>query len=103
MTEEEYWATDPSFSDESLHALADAGDYLLGLLSSGTRLNLQHKSKCCVEDFIANAIATLTGMSVDEFQAEAKKWLATAKHPRWDRPYTELTYQPDAGSAAISP
>ncbi|MGA8480094.1 MAG: hypothetical protein WB696_19190 [Chthoniobacterales bacterium] len=38
MTEEEYWATDPSFSDESLHALADAGDYLLGLLSLGTRL-----------------------------------------------------------------
>ena len=23
-----------------------------------------------------------------------KKWLATAKHPRWNRPYTELVYQP---------
>ena len=33
-------------------------------------------------------------MSVDEFSAEVKKWLATTKHPRWDRPYTELTYQP---------
>ena len=33
-------------------------------------------------------------MSVEEFQAEAKKWLATAKHPRFDRLYTELTYQP---------
>jgi phosphoglycolate phosphatase-like HAD superfamily hydrolase len=38
--------------------------------------------------------ATLTGMSVDEFNADVKKWLATAKHPRWNRPYTELTYQP---------
>jgi hypothetical protein len=38
--------------------------------------------------------ATLTGMSVDEFQADVKKWLATAKHPRYKRPYTELTYQP---------
>jgi len=38
--------------------------------------------------------ATLTGMSVDEFQAEVKKWLATARHPRYQRPYTELTYQP---------
>jgi phosphoglycolate phosphatase-like HAD superfamily hydrolase len=38
--------------------------------------------------------ATLSGMSVDEFQAEVKKWLATAKHPRYQRPYTELTYQP---------
>ena len=27
-------------------------------------------------------------------QAEVKKWIATAKDPRWKRPYTELTYQP---------
>jgi len=33
-------------------------------------------------------------MSVDEFSAEVKKWLANAKHQRWDRLYTELTYQP---------
>jgi len=39
-------------------------------------------------------IATLTGMSVDSFAAESAKWLAAAKHPRWDRLYTELTYQP---------
>jgi haloacid dehalogenase-like hydrolase len=38
--------------------------------------------------------ATLTGMTVDEFQAEAKKWLATARHPRWQRSYSELVYQP---------
>ncbi len=38
--------------------------------------------------------ATLTGMSVDEFRAEAQKWLATAKDPRWKRPYTDLTYLP---------
>jgi phosphoserine phosphatase len=38
--------------------------------------------------------ATLTGMSVEEFNAEAKKWLETAKDPRWKRPYTELTYLP---------
>jgi hypothetical protein len=38
--------------------------------------------------------ATLTGMTVDQFSAEAKAWIATAKHPRWDRLYTELTYQP---------
>jgi phosphoglycolate phosphatase-like HAD superfamily hydrolase len=38
--------------------------------------------------------ATLTGMSVDQFDAEVKDWLAKAKHPRWKRPYTELTYVP---------
>jgi phosphoglycolate phosphatase-like HAD superfamily hydrolase len=38
--------------------------------------------------------ATLSGMSVEEFQAEVKTWLASARHPRYQRPYTELTYQP---------
>ena len=38
--------------------------------------------------------ATLTGMTVDEFTSEVRKWLATAKHPRFNRLYTELTYQP---------
>jgi phosphoglycolate phosphatase-like HAD superfamily hydrolase len=40
------------------------------------------------------AIATLTGITTEQFQAEVKKWLATARNPRWKRPYTELTYQP---------
>jgi hypothetical protein len=38
--------------------------------------------------------ATLTGMTVEEFKVEATKWLDTARHPRWNRPYTELVYQP---------
>lgn len=38
--------------------------------------------------------ATLTGMTVEQFNAEVKKWMATAEHPRWKRPYTELAYQP---------
>ena len=40
------------------------------------------------------AIATLTGMSTEQFQAEVKAWLAKARDPRWKRPFTELTYQP---------
>jgi len=39
-------------------------------------------------------VATLTGMSVDEFTAQVREWLAKARDPRWKRPYTELTYQP---------
>jgi phosphoglycolate phosphatase-like HAD superfamily hydrolase len=38
--------------------------------------------------------ATLSGMTVEEFATDVKKWLATAKHPRFKRPYTELVYQP---------
>jgi phosphoglycolate phosphatase-like HAD superfamily hydrolase len=37
--------------------------------------------------------ATHTGMTTDEFSAIAAEWLATARHPRFDRPYTELVYQ----------
>jgi phosphoserine phosphatase len=34
------------------------------------------------------------GMTTDEFEVIVKDWLATAKHPRFKRPYTELVYQP---------
>ncbi len=46
------------------------------------------------DDLFKILAATLTGMSVEEFRADAKKWLATAKDPRWNRPYTGLTYLP---------
>ena len=51
-------------------------------------------AKLSQNDLIKILAATMTGMSVEEFSAEAKKWLAEAKHPRWKRPYTDLTYQP---------
>ena len=34
------------------------------------------------------------GMTEDEFQAHARDWLATSRHPKLDRPFTELTYLP---------
>ena len=40
------------------------------------------------------AAATLSGITVDAFQALVAQWIETAKHPRWDRLYTDLTYQP---------
>jgi len=58
---------------------------------SGNREEIAKPSMKQLEEILA---ATLTGMAVDEFSAEAKAWIETAKHPRWDRPYTELTYQP---------
>ncbi len=39
-------------------------------------------------------MATHGGNTVDEFEQIVKDWLATAKHPRFDRPYTDLVYQP---------
>lgn len=51
-------------------------------------------AKLSMRDLEEILAATLTGMSVEEFDAEAKKWIETARHPRWKRPYTELVYQP---------
>jgi phosphoglycolate phosphatase-like HAD superfamily hydrolase len=46
------------------------------------------------EDLLRIVVATSTGMSVEQFTTDAKRWLATARDPRWKRPYTELTYRP---------
>jgi phosphoserine phosphatase len=35
-----------------------------------------------------------TGMTTAEFEQTVKDWLATAKHPRCNRLYTECVYQP---------
>jgi phosphoglycolate phosphatase-like HAD superfamily hydrolase len=37
---------------------------------------------------------THTGMTTEAFRANVEEWLATARHPRFDRPYTDLAYKP---------
>lgn len=39
-------------------------------------------------------MATHADMTVEEFRQTVLDWLATARHPRFDRPYTELVYVP---------
>lgn len=39
-------------------------------------------------------LATHAGMTTEEFATSVKDWLSTARHPRFNRPYTELVYQP---------
>jgi phosphoglycolate phosphatase-like HAD superfamily hydrolase len=41
-------------------------------------------------------IAALThaGMTTDEFKSSVEAWLASARHPKFDTPYDQLTYQP---------
>ena len=38
--------------------------------------------------------ATHASMSSEEFAALVRAWLAAARHPRFERPYTDLAYQP---------
>jgi phosphoglycolate phosphatase-like HAD superfamily hydrolase len=56
--------------------------------------NREAMARLSQDDLMKILAATLTGMSVDDFNAEAKKWIGDAKDPRWKHPYTELTYQP---------
>jgi len=38
--------------------------------------------------------ATHAGMTTDAFNKTVSDWLASARHPRFDRPYTEMVYRP---------
>jgi phosphoglycolate phosphatase-like HAD superfamily hydrolase len=51
-------------------------------------------SKLTLHALEAVVVATLTGMDVDTFRAETKAWIDTARDHRWNRLFTELTYQP---------
>jgi hypothetical protein len=39
-------------------------------------------------------MASHAGMTTEEFEKIVKDWLAAAKHPRFNRPFTDLVYQP---------
>lgn len=39
-------------------------------------------------------MATHSGITTEEFEIIVKDWLSSAKHPRFNRPYTDLVYQP---------
>ncbi|MGZ3479039.1 MAG: HAD family hydrolase [Myxococcaceae bacterium] len=95
------WVEHPMYSQvmyclERVPALVKAKPELAKVEPFKTVLsgNREAMAKLSLKDLEVILAATLTGMSVDEFRAEAKKWLETAKDPRWKRPYTELTYLP---------
>src|SRR5262249_61660500 len=39
-------------------------------------------------------LATHAEMTTDEFAGMVTDWLATTRHPHFNRPYTEMVYQP---------
>jgi phosphoglycolate phosphatase-like HAD superfamily hydrolase len=51
-------------------------------------------AKLTMDDLFKILGATLSGMDVDQFEAEVKQWLDHARDSRWKKPYTELTYLP---------
>jgi len=51
-------------------------------------------AKFSLADLAKILAVTHSGMTVEAFEGIVKDWFATARHPRFERPYTELTYQP---------
>ena len=98
------WVEHPIYTQvmyvlESVPALVKAKPELAKVAPTSTVLELLKGDRAAMEklteaDLFKLLAATSTGMSVEAFQAEAKKWIAEAKHPRWKRTHTELTYLP---------
>ncbi|WP_413923092.1 HAD family hydrolase [Candidatus Accumulibacter phosphatis] len=98
------WVEHPMYSQvmyilESVPALVKAKPELAKVAPFSTVLEILKGDRAAIAkltlpDLEKLAAATLTGMPVDTFNAEAKKWLAEARDPRWKKPYTELTYLP---------
>ncbi len=51
-------------------------------------------SKFTEEDLLKIVGASQSGLTIEAFHAVVRTWAATAKHPKFQRPYTELVYAP---------
>jgi phosphoglycolate phosphatase-like HAD superfamily hydrolase len=60
------------------------------LLRGDLKAALAQGEKALVEIIMS----THAGMTTEEFEQVVKDWLATAKHPRFKRPYNQCVYQP---------
>ena len=56
--------------------------------------NREALAKLSMGESFEIVLAAQSGMTVEGFRDDVQKWLAAARHPRWNRPYTELAYQP---------
>jgi phosphoserine phosphatase len=69
------WKTTPPFQavlEDGREALAAAGEH----------------------GIVELVMASHAGTTTDDFAGIVREWLATARHPRFDRPYTEMVFQP---------
>ncbi|MCP9799892.1 HAD family phosphatase [Synechococcus sp. RedBA-s] len=88
--------TQVTYNIERVPALVKAKPELANVEPFKTVLsgNRQAMAKLSIDDLFKIVVATQSGMTPQAFSAEVNQWLATAKDPRWKRPYTELVYQP---------
>ena len=58
---------------------------------SGDKQAIMNLTESDAETIVA---ATHAGTTTQDFRSDVARWLASATHPRFRRPYTELVYQP---------
>src|SRR5262245_20626879 len=95
------WVSHPMYTQviyclDRVPAVVKARPELAGVEPFKTVLtgNLESIAKLPMPELEKILAATMTGMDVEQFQAEVKQWLDSARDHRWKRPYTDLTYQP---------
>jgi phosphoserine phosphatase len=71
----------PEWKTQEPFKSALAGD-MKGVMASGKK------------GLVEMLMATHTGMTAEEFSQTALRWIAAAKHPKFNKTYTELVYQP---------
>ncbi len=74
-------AQHPEWKDREPFKSVLAGD-MAGLASTGQK------------GLLEIVAATHAGQTTDDFRKTVEDWIATARHPRFNRPYVELVYQP---------
>ncbi|MCB4767403.1 haloacid dehalogenase-like hydrolase [Ancylobacter sp. Lp-2] len=84
------------FALDRLKELAKANPALAGQEPYKSALSGDPKALAALGEKGLLQIVALThsGITVTEFNALVRDWLKTARHPRFDRPYTELVFQP---------
>ena len=60
----------------------------------GKAVDMDHLAASGHHGILELVLETHTGMTVEAFDGEVRRWLAEARHPVLNRPYTELTYRP---------
>ncbi|MBN4063414.1 haloacid dehalogenase-like hydrolase [Cardiobacterium sp. AH-315-I02] len=95
------WAEQPVYFQ-----LAFASDRVKKLVAKNPQWKNQQPFKAVLEGDLKTALAggehailelimaTHADTTTEEFSQIVKEWLATAKHPKTDRAYTEMVYQP---------
>jgi haloacid dehalogenase-like hydrolase len=84
------------FAIDRVKALADKHPEWATMepFASAIKNDMKGVLACGEKGLVDMLMATHTGMTPEEFEKIVAEWLATARHPRFKRPYTELVYQP---------